>query len=67
MAPRKLNAGTAPDRAVVASSVARDGSVFFLEKEGTVQTLYRLADAEQQGEPINKEELHVSAFALAYP
>jgi Tol biopolymer transport system component len=67
MAPQRLNAGKAANRAVMVSSVARDGSLFFLESEGATQTLYRVADATQKGEQINGAGYNVSSFALAYP
>jgi Tol biopolymer transport system component len=67
MAPQRLNASEVADRAVMVSHVARDGSLFFLERAGTVRTLYRLADSAGENVQINAEGLDVSSFALAYP
>jgi Tol biopolymer transport system component len=67
MAPQRLNASTAANRAVMVSSVARDGALFFLESAGATQTLYRVADATQKGEQVNGAGYSVSSFALAYP
>jgi Tol biopolymer transport system component len=65
--PQRLNTSAAAERAVPQSAVARDGSLFFLESEGAVATLYRLADGAPAGEQISAEGRNVSSFALAYP
>jgi Tol biopolymer transport system component len=68
MAPRRLNASAAAKRSVTANRIAGDGALFFLEEAEAVQTLYRLADGAEEGEPINDaDRKYVSSFTLAYP